>query len=76
MTKRSRPADTSVGPAMTANQVKAVGIQPHGLFHTPKEMAEVHAWIEAHPKEDRIHLYTAAYMTWNFLATQINGGQS
>lgn len=73
-----QPADAPVGsdmPALVVNPPKAQqSIAPHGLFATPASMDEVHAWIERHPKEDRIHLYTAAYMTWNFLANKINGG--
>jgi hypothetical protein len=29
-------------------------------------------WIELHRKEDRVHLYTAALMTWNLAAKTVN----
>jgi hypothetical protein len=47
-----------------------MNIQPNPMFYTPKSMTEVVAWIEEHPPNDRIHLYTAAMMTWNYLAAQ------
>ena len=40
-------------------------IKPTPMFHTPESWKEVADWIEAHPREDRVHLYTAAGMTWN-----------
>jgi hypothetical protein len=40
-------------------------IQPHRFFHTPARWSEVEGWINRHPAEDRIHLMTAALMTWN-----------
>ena len=47
-------------------------LKPNGFFHTPKNWDEIEDWIESHPKEDRIHLYTAAIMTWNLAAKTIN----
>lgn len=41
------------------------------LFYTPKNVEEIQNWIEAHPKDERAHLYTAMGMTWNFLAELI-----
>lgn len=40
-------------------------IQKSPMFRTPASWKEVVDWIEAHPREDRVHLYTAAAMTWN-----------
>jgi len=40
-------------------------IQPHGFFNTPKNWAVIEAWINRHPAADRLHLTTAAMMTWN-----------
>jgi len=46
----------------------SVVIKPHGLFNTPEDWSVIQAWIEAHPKEDQIHLWTAAAMAWNLAA--------
>lgn len=43
-----------------------------GLFATPESVEVIQEWIEAHPPEERIHLYTAMGMTWNFLAELVN----
>jgi hypothetical protein len=37
-------------------------------------LAAIESWINLHPKEERIHLYTAAYMAWN-LAVEISTNQ-
>ena len=47
-------------------------IKPHNFFHTPESWDEVERWIELHPKEDRIHLLTAAMMTWNLAVKTVN----
>ena len=47
-------------------------LTPNNMFHTPESWDEVERWIELHPKEDRIHLYTAALMTWNLAAKTVN----
>jgi hypothetical protein len=47
-------------------------IKPNEMFHTPKSWDEVASWIELHRKEDRVHLYTAALMTWNLAAKTVN----
>jgi len=44
------------------------------MFNTPKDLDAIEAWIELHPPEERIHLYTAAYMAWN-LAVEISTNQ-
>lgn len=36
-----------------------------GLFHTPETYQEIHDWIEKHPPEQRISLYTVMGMTLN-----------
>jgi len=36
-----------------------------GFFATPENWVELSAWIESHPREEHIHLYTAACMAWN-----------
>ena len=41
-------------------------LTPHGLFNTPDSFKDIESWINAHNKEDRIHLWTAAMMTWNY----------
>ena len=46
-------------------------IQPHGLFNTPESFEVIEEWINSHPAEDRIHLWTAAMMTWNYAAKLI-----
>jgi hypothetical protein len=49
-------------------------LNKHGMFNTPKDLDAIEAWIELHPPEERIHLYTAAYMAWN-LAVEISTNQ-
>ena len=34
----------------------------------------IEAWINSHSKEDRLHLWTAAMMTWNYAASIANTG--
>tara|TARA_R110000796_G_scaffold245976_1_gene370508 strand:+ start:519 stop:686 length:168 start_codon:yes stop_codon:yes gene_type:complete len=45
-----------------------MSIKPHQLFNTPDDWDTITAWIDAHPKGDRIHLWTAAGMAWNLAA--------
>lgn len=47
-------------------------LQPNGMFHTPSGSSELYAWIEAHPADERIHLYTAAMMAWNLACRIVN----
>jgi len=54
----------------TISKVK-VKIEKQNLFATPKSFKEIEDWIELHPQEERAHLYTAAMMTWNFIAEAI-----
>jgi|TARA_B110000211_G_scaffold159705_1_gene180823 hypothetical protein len=49
-------------------------LEKHGMFNTPDDLAAIESWINLHPKEERIHLYTAAYMAWN-LAVEISTNQ-
>ncbi len=49
-------------------------LNKHGMFNTPKDLDAIESWIELHPPEERIHLYTAAYMAWN-LAVEISTNQ-
>ena len=51
---------------------KTKTIQPHGFFNTPESFDVIEAWINRHPKEDRIHLMTAAMMTWNYACKVVN----
>lgn len=48
-----------------------IRIHKAGLFHTPSSMEEIDNWIERHAPEERIHLYTAAYMMYNWFASLI-----
>jgi hypothetical protein len=43
-------------------------IKPMGLFNTPQDWKVIEEWIMAHPKEDQMHLWTAAGMAWNLAA--------
>jgi hypothetical protein len=45
-----------------------------GLFYAPDDNAYIERWIEKHPMQDRLHLYTAAGMTWNLASklTEVN----
>lgn len=47
-------------------------LEPWSFFHTPENWNEIEQWIDAHPKQDRIHLYTAAVMAWNLAAKMTN----
>lgn len=47
-------------------------IKENRLFHTPETMKEVVDWIEKHSPSEKVHLYTAAMMTWNYLAKATN----
>ena len=49
-------------------------LKPHGLFNTPDSFETIEAWINSHSKEDRVHLWTAAMMTWNYAASIVNTG--
>jgi hypothetical protein len=49
-------------------------LKPHGLFNTPDSFETIEAWINSHSKEDRLHLWTAAMMTWNYAASIANTG--
>lgn len=44
----------------------------HGLFHTPKDMAELNRWIEAHAPEQRVHLYTLQGMYYNLIVSNFD----
>ena len=41
------------------------------LFATPDSLQELQNWIDKHPAEQRVHLTTAAYMMWNYLAQEL-----
>ena len=47
-------------------------ISEHNLFRTPDNFKELEDWIERHTPEERIHLYTAAFMAWNLAARITN----
>ena len=49
-------------------------LEKHGMFNTPDDLAALESWINLHSPEERIHLYTAAYMAWN-LAVDISTNQ-
>lgn len=40
-----------------------------GLFYSPRNMSEIHEWIERHPPSDKAHLYTVLGMTCNFYSS-------
>ena len=42
-----------------------------GLFATPESVKEIEDWIELHPKEERMAMYTVMGMTWNFLSEAV-----
>ncbi len=46
-----------------------MNIKPIGLFNTPDSWSVIEQWIEAHPAEERAHLWTAAGMAWNLAAS-------
>ncbi len=51
-------------------QIRLADIES-GIFATPKDLGAIQDWIEKHPKEDRISLYTVMGMTCNVIAKYI-----
>ncbi|RLC98515.1 MAG: hypothetical protein DRI65_18145, partial [Chloroflexota bacterium] len=47
-------------------------IQINNLFKTPDKLEEIGEWIELQSPDEKIHLYTAMMMTWNFLAKELD----
>lgn len=47
-------------------------IEPMPLFRTHKTIDGLTDFIKVFPKDRQITLYTMMYMTWNFLASQVN----
>lgn len=45
------------------------------LFATPNSIKDIEDWIERHCPEERAHLYTAMYMTWNYLSEVVKQAQ-
>lgn len=54
---------------MKKNKLK---ISKMGLFSTPASLEVIQEWIESHPKDVQVHLWTAMGMTWNFLSETID----
>ena len=46
-------------------------MKPNGMFHTPANIAELTDWINAHTPSERPHLWTAAMMMHNLIASQL-----
>lgn len=46
--------------------------EPHGLYHTPKDMAELNLWIERHSPEERAHLYILQGMYYNLIVSNFD----
>jgi hypothetical protein len=40
-----------------------------GVFYSPRNMSEIHEWINSHPSSDRAGLYTVLGMTCNFYSS-------
>lgn len=59
-------------PVERIKKVLQVGNGFEKLFTTPKDWEQLQNWIELHPPEDRIHLYTAAFMAWNLATKLVN----
>jgi len=53
------------------NHIAHVTLKAHHLFATPDSFEVIEQWINKHPAEDRIHLWTAAMMTWNYASKLI-----
>jgi hypothetical protein len=49
----------------------AKAIKQCDMFATPETLQELQNWIDKHPADQRIHLTTAAYMMWNYLAKEL-----
>ena len=49
----------------------AKAIKKCDMFATPETLQDLQKWIDKHPADQRIHLTTAAYMMWNYLAKEL-----
>ena len=47
-------------------------LEPIDMFATPESMTKLNEWIGLHAPEERAHLYTAAFMSWNLAAKLAN----
>lgn len=47
---------------------KKIKLTQCNLFTTPSSFKDIEKWIELHPPEEKVHLYTVAYMVNNLLA--------
>ena len=45
-----------------------IELKKQGLFTTPKDQKQITDWIELHPAEMRMSMYTVYGMTWNLIA--------
>lgn len=45
-------------------------LQKIEIFHTPKNIEEIHDWIKGHDKETEAHLWILLGMFSNFIADQ------
>ncbi len=52
-----------------------IKIKEIGIFHTPKSQDELMNWIDNLSGAEKIVALTTYGMTWNFLASTINGAQ-
>jgi len=55
-------------PQSTKEAVMA--IEKLGFVNTPDDWEAIEAWIDKHPREDRVHLWVAAGMAWNLAIQQ------
>ena len=51
---------------------KMPNIKEMEIFSTPEKISVVEDFIAQHPQEQRVSLYTAMGMTWNYIASQIS----
>lgn len=46
---------------------KPLVLKSQELFACPDNWSQIEAWVEKHPPGDRVHLYTAIFMTINLI---------
>ena len=51
-------------------------ITPSGLFHTPKTIEEMQAYVALFSGEDKVLAYTIMSMTWNLAAKIVAESQA
>jgi len=46
-------------------------LEKQHMFATPKSVEDIHAWIELHSPEEKVHLYVLFGMTCNYVLKEL-----